>query len=237
MAGVLAALGGLVQINPVWLWGPYQAGRGHHRGPAGLVRRVPGGALRLAPPWDFTVFGHTVPEVFLPGVVLPGLTFALLYAWPFLEAPDRPDDRGEHNLLDRPRDRPVRTAIGVGVLAFYVVLTLAGGQDIFAQHLGVSIASVTWALRIALLVVPLAVARWPSPDLSRPGRRRQAGRRIRRRMARTGDPDDRRPEDRRRDPTGVGPAPTETLGPVGSIDLPARRRTRRRPPPATARPP
>ena len=34
----------------------------------------------------------------------------------------------EHHLLDRPRDRPVRTAIGTGVLTFYIVLFVAGGR-------------------------------------------------------------------------------------------------------------
>ena len=57
---------------------------------------------------------------------MAGVTFTLLYLWPFLEARFT-KDRDEHHLLDRPRDRPVRTAIGVGVLSFYVVLLLAGG--------------------------------------------------------------------------------------------------------------
>ncbi len=154
VAAVLAALGGLVQINPVWLWGPYDATRVTTAAQPDWYVGFLEGALRLAPPWSFTVFGHTVSELFLPAVVLPGLTFVLLYLWPFLERRVT-GDRAEHNLLDRPRDRPVRTGIGVGVLAFYTVLTLAGGQDIVAQHLGVSIASVTTTLRIALLVVPL----------------------------------------------------------------------------------
>ncbi len=157
VAAVLAALGGLVQINPVWLWGPYDPTHVTTAAQPDWYVGFLEGALRLAPPWSFTIFGHTVSELFLPAVVLPGVTFVLLYAWPFLERRVT-KDRGEHNLLDRPRDRPVRTAIGVGVLAFYAVLTLAGGQDIIAQHLGVSIASVTTTLRVALLVVPLASA-------------------------------------------------------------------------------
>ena len=157
VAAVLAGLAGLVQINPVWLWGPYQATHVTTAAQPDWYVGFLEGALRLAPPWSFTIFGHTVSELFLPAVVLPGVTFVLLYAWPFLERRVT-HDRGEHNLLDRPRDRPVRTAIGVGVLAFYIVLTLAGGQDIIAQHLGVSIASVTFTLRIALLIVPLLAA-------------------------------------------------------------------------------
>jgi len=81
----------------------------------------------------------------------------LLYAWPFLEARVT-HDRADHELLDRPRDRPVRTAIGTGVLMFYVVLFGAGSQDIFAQHLDASIPNVNRAFRVLLVVAPLVVA-------------------------------------------------------------------------------
>jgi hypothetical protein len=90
-------------------------------------------------------------------VLLPGLTFGALYAWPFLEARVT-RDRLPHETLDRPRDRPGRTAIGVGVLSFYIVLLLAGGQDIVAQHLHVSITTVLHAFQIMLFVVPLIAA-------------------------------------------------------------------------------
>jgi hypothetical protein len=89
--------------------------------------------------------------------VLPTITFALLYAWPFLEARVT-GDRSRHELLDRPRYRPVRTAIGTGVLAFYVVLFAAGSQDIFAQHLDMSIVDVNRTFRILLVAAPLVVA-------------------------------------------------------------------------------
>ena len=153
-AGVIAGLGGLAQINPVWLWGPYEPAAVTTAAQPDWYVGFLEGALRLAPPWDLTLWGHTVPELFLPGVVLPGLTFALLYAWPWIEK-RRTHDDADHNLLDRPRDRPVRTAIGVGVLSFYVLLTVAGGQDIISQHLHLPIAEVTWFLRIAVVVVPL----------------------------------------------------------------------------------
>ena len=95
--------------------------------------------------------------MFWPAIALPALTFALLYAWPFLEQRFTHDD-AEHHLLDRPRDRPVRTAIGVGVLSFYVVLLVAGGQDLIAQWLKVSIISVTRTLQVLVFVVPLCAA-------------------------------------------------------------------------------
>ncbi len=157
VAAVLTALGGLVQINPVWLYGPFH--------PADVTTAAQPdwyigwleGALRLFPPWDFTLFGYTVSEVLIPGILLPGITFGLLYAWPFLER-RLTGERDEHHLLDRPRDRPVRTAIGVGVLTFYGVLLLAGGDDIIAEKLDLPIVPVVWAFRILLFVLPLLAA-------------------------------------------------------------------------------
>ena len=108
-------------------------------------------------------------EVFWPGVLLPALTFGLLYLWPFIEARVT-GDRDEHHLLDRPRDRPVRTPIGVGVLTFYIVLFFAGSQDIIAQKLRVSIPPVTNTFRVLVFVLPViafALARKLCHDFAR----------------------------------------------------------------------
>src|SRR6185295_14740624 len=78
----------------------------------------------------------------------------LLYAWPWIEAWFTKDYE-EHHLLDRPRDRPVRSALGVAVLAFYVVLFLAGGNDVIAAHFDLSVNAVTYAFRTLLLVLPV----------------------------------------------------------------------------------
>jgi ubiquinol-cytochrome c reductase cytochrome b subunit len=154
---LLCGLGGLAQINPVWLYGPFKA-------PAVSTAAQPDwymgwleGALRIFPAWRIHIAGYTISELFWPGVVLPGVTFGLLYLWPFLEERFT-RDHAEHNLLDRPRFRPVRTAIGVGVLTFYGVLVVAGAQDVVAQKLGVSIPPVTWALRGLLLGLPAVTA-------------------------------------------------------------------------------
>jgi ubiquinol-cytochrome c reductase cytochrome b subunit len=52
----------------------------------------------------------------------------------------------------------LRTSIGAGAVAFYVVLFIGGGQDVIAQKLDVSLTSVTLALRIGVFVVPLVTA-------------------------------------------------------------------------------
>jgi ubiquinol-cytochrome c reductase cytochrome b subunit len=157
VAAVVSALGGLAQINPVWLYGPFEpAAVSTAAQPDWYVGWLEG-ALRIFPPWRFQIFGYTLSEVFIPGLLLPGITFGLLYLWPFIEARFT-GDRLEHNLLDSPRDRPLRTAIGVGVLVFYVVLVAAGAQDIIAQKLHLGIPAVTNTLRVLLFVLPLLTA-------------------------------------------------------------------------------
>jgi quinol---cytochrome-c reductase cytochrome b subunit len=157
IAAVLGALGGLVQINPVWLYGPFEPSAVTTAAQPDWYVGWLEGALRLFPPWDVRVFDHTVSEVFWPGVVVPGITFALLYAWPFLEA-RMTRDYAEHHILDRPRERPMRTAIGVGVLTFYGVLLLAGGQDVIADKLGLPIEGVTTTFRVLVFVLPFVTA-------------------------------------------------------------------------------
>jgi len=157
IVAVVSALGGLAQINPIWLYGPYRTGAVTTAAQPDWYMGWLEGSLRLFPPWRLHLFGHTISELFWPGVVVPGVTFALLYAWPFLEARVT-RDRVDHQLLDRPRDRPGRTAIGVGVLTFYLMLMVAGSQDIFAQHLDAPIATVDRTLQVLLFVAPIVVA-------------------------------------------------------------------------------
>ena len=150
---VLSFMGGLIQINPVWDYGPFDP----------TVVSAPAqpdwyigwleGALRLFPPMDISIFGILIPSPFLPGVVMPGVAFGLMALWPFLEA-RMTGDRDEHHLLNRPRDVPMRTGIGVAAFLFFLILTLAGGNDVMAIMFDVQIEAVTNVLRIAVVLVP-----------------------------------------------------------------------------------
>ena len=157
VVAVLGGLAGLVQVNPVWLYGPFEPSAVTTAAQPDWYVGWLEGALRLFPPWDARFLDHTVSEVFWPGVALPAITFVLLYLWPFLEARVTGDHR-EHHLLDRPRDRPVRTAIGVAVVTFYGVLLLAGGQDVIADKLGLPITGVTTTFRILVFALPVVMA-------------------------------------------------------------------------------
>lgn len=154
VAAVLFGLGGLVQINPIWLWGPSSPSAVTTAAQPDWYMGWIEGAMRLAGPWRVHLGPFTVSELFWPAVALPGLTFGLLFAWPFLDARVT-RDRRDHAVLQRPRDHPWRTGIGVGVLTFYAVLFLAGSQDIVAQKTGASITTVLWTLRLLALGLPL----------------------------------------------------------------------------------
>jgi len=153
-AAVVTLLAGLVQINPVWIYGPFEASKVSAGAQPDWYLGWLEGALRLMPPWEIRAFGRTIPNPFFPAILLPGITFNLLYLWPFLEAKIT-GDHDPHNLLNRPRDVPFRTALGVAALAFYVVLFVAGGNDVIAGLFSLPLEYVTNGLRVLLFVLPL----------------------------------------------------------------------------------
>ncbi|RPF34683.1 cytochrome bc complex cytochrome b subunit [Streptomyces sp. TLI_185] len=154
--GVLAVLSGLAQINPVWVYGPYRPDQASTGSQPDWYVGFLEGALRLVPPWETTIAGHTLMwNVLLPAVVLPGLLFAVLYAYPFVEQRLTGEWLSEQHLCDRPRERPVRTGLGVAGITFYGVLLLAGGNDVIAASFRISVNTLTWILRIALIVGPV----------------------------------------------------------------------------------
>ena len=154
VGGTVALLGGLVQINPIWEYGPYHPYLASSFAQPDWYTGWLEGSLRLMPPWRLHLWGWTVSEVFWPAVFLPVLTFLILWLYPFLER-WWTGDRLSHNLLDRPRDRPGRTALGVAGFTFYAVLTVAGAQDVLAFYLDMQQAPVTFALRGILIGLPL----------------------------------------------------------------------------------
>jgi len=159
VSAVLALLGGVVQINPVWLYGPYKATQAAAATSGSQPDWYMGwvdGALRIMPPWEIRAFGHTIANPFFPGVLMPSLTFGVLYLWPFLERRFT-RDKDPHNLLDRPRDAPLRTALGAATLAFYGILLLAGGNDVLAGIFRIAPEDITNAFRVLVFAVPLAV--------------------------------------------------------------------------------
>ena len=85
---------------------------------------------------------------------MPPLMLMVLIALPFLEAWITGDKR-EHHLLQRPRNAPTRTAIMAALITFYGLSWAAGGNDIIAIKLHLSINQITYFLRGAVIIGPI----------------------------------------------------------------------------------
>jgi len=153
--GVTILMGALMQINPVWLFGPYNPSQVTAGSQPDWYMGFVEGAIRIMPNWEWHLGSTTWSwNVFLPGVGLMGLLFTALGAYPFIEAWIT-GDKSEHHLLDRPRNAPNRTAFGVAGMAAYGMFWLAGGNDILATQFHVSLNNVTYFMRVAVFVVPV----------------------------------------------------------------------------------
>jgi ubiquinol-cytochrome c reductase cytochrome b subunit len=151
---VLALLGGLAQINPVWQYGEFRPFDVTSPAQPDWYIGFLDGALRLGPPWDLTLFGFTISEVFWPAILFPGIAFGILTLWPWIER-RLTKDRAEHHLLDRPRDAPARTATGMAGLMVFFIMFLEGGNDIFGVLLNVAVETITRILQWGLLIAPV----------------------------------------------------------------------------------
>jgi ubiquinol-cytochrome c reductase cytochrome b subunit len=153
--GVTALMGALLQLNPVWIYGPYnpsQVGAGTQ--PDWYMGWVEGG-LRIMPNWETHIAGFTISwNILIPGFGLLGLLAVVLAIYPFLERWVTGDTR-EHHILDRPRNQPTRTAFGAAGITFYGLLWIGGGNDIVATTFHVAINDITWFLRFAIFIGPV----------------------------------------------------------------------------------
>jgi ubiquinol-cytochrome c reductase cytochrome b subunit len=128
-AGLLFLLGGLVQINPIWLWGPYHTYLSTNGAQPDWYLGWLIGGLRLMPGFDVTIGHYTlVAGPFWGGALFPTVVMGFLFLWPWLER-RATGDYGYHNLLDRPRDAPWRTAIGIGMVTWVFLVFVAGSSD------------------------------------------------------------------------------------------------------------
>ncbi len=153
--GVTALMGGLLTINPIWRFGPYNPSEVTAGSQPDWYMGVAEGLLRIMPGWESHIGGFTISwNVLIPGVVAPGLIFTAFIAYPFIEAWITGDKR-EHHLLQRPRNAPTRTAFLAAMMTLYGLLWAAGGNDILAKVFHLNLNSITYFMRGAVFVGPV----------------------------------------------------------------------------------
>ncbi|BBY42113.1 cytochrome bc1 complex cytochrome b subunit [Mycolicibacterium celeriflavum] len=153
--GILGLMGGLLTINPVWNLGPYKPSQVSAGSQPDFYMMWTEGVARIFPPWEIYLGNYTIPASTWVALFM-GLVFILLIAYPYLEK-KLTGDTAHHNLLQRPRDAPVRTALGAAAISLYMLLTLAAMNDIIALKFHISLNATTWIGRIGMVVLPAIV--------------------------------------------------------------------------------
>jgi ubiquinol-cytochrome c reductase cytochrome b subunit len=156
--GVTTMMAGLFQINPIWHLGPYNAAQISAGSQPDWYVLFTEGMARIFPPWEVYLGDYTIPAAFFATAMFLPLPFLVAAIYPFIEKKLTKDD-ALHNLLQRPRDAPVRTSLGAMAISFYMVLVLSGVNDWIAYFFNVSLNATTWAGRIGVLIVP-PIAYW-----------------------------------------------------------------------------
>jgi ubiquinol-cytochrome c reductase cytochrome b subunit len=82
------------------------------------------------------------------------VVFGSLFAWPAVER-RLSGDRSRHNLLDRPRDAPWRTATAMAMLVWVFVIFLAGSADRMYILFGWSYELQLEVYRVLAFVLPV----------------------------------------------------------------------------------
>jgi ubiquinol-cytochrome c reductase cytochrome b subunit len=153
--GVLALLGAFAQINPIWLFGPYDPGAISSGSQPDWYMGVLEGSLRIMPGWEYDFLGHTLTlSVLIPAALPLGIVFGGAAVWPWVEAWVTGDKR-HHHVNTRPRNAPVRTATGVAAVTFYGLLWLAGANDVLADKFHLSLFATTWFFRVTFFLGPI----------------------------------------------------------------------------------
>ena len=160
--GMCAALGGLAQINPVWLYGPYDPSQVSAASQPDWYIVFLEGSLRMMPPWEMELPGaHRLPQPAHPVHRAAGGGPGRAALWPFFER-WATGDKSWHHINDRPRNAPVRTATGMAAVAFYGVLWAESANDVIADKFQIPLYTLTWTARVLVFAGP-AVAFYRHP--------------------------------------------------------------------------
>jgi ubiquinol-cytochrome c reductase cytochrome b subunit len=156
VCGILVLMAATVTVAPVWLFGPSSPGDASAGSQPDWYTGFLDGALRLVPPgWEIVWLGRTWTLALLVPLAVVGVFLAAIALYPFFEQWVRgPGDADA--LLDRPRNEPTRTGLGVAAIAFYGALWGAGSADLVATHFSIGLEAVVHAFQALALLGPVA---------------------------------------------------------------------------------
>jgi ubiquinol-cytochrome c reductase cytochrome b subunit len=153
--GVIMLIASFFTINPIWNYGGYDPSPVSAGTQPDWYIGWLDGALRLAPTHiEFMLGDNTVSMNILLPLIISLVFLALVALYPFFENWVTGDKR-EHHVLDRPRNAPVRTAIGAAGVTFYAVLWAGASTDLIATNFKMSLNQVLVTMQISLIILPI----------------------------------------------------------------------------------
>ena len=141
VAAVLFLIGGLIQINPIWQWGPYHPYLSENGAQPDWYIGWLIGALRLMPNWEPAIGEpHDHPEPVLGRRAVPAGRVRRDVRLAVRSSGGSPRDHRRHDLLDRPRDRPRGPRSAPRFLSWVVIIFAVGSTDrlFFRLHISYS---------------------------------------------------------------------------------------------------
>jgi ubiquinol-cytochrome c reductase cytochrome b subunit len=173
IGGLIAASAVLVPWADITVQGPYVPGEvGNNAQPEWYIFFMEG-ALRIFPPFEVSFLGMTITQLFVGGVLIPGVLFGFLFIYPWIEKRHYRLE-GDWHVLTNPLEVPLRSALVGSTFMLLLLLSAAATNDILSRLTGIPVEIVTWVFRIACLVIPpvmgVLLYRYGTRRLARRGR-------------------------------------------------------------------
>ena len=152
---LLSFIAGVFTINPVWNYGPYDPSPVSAGTQPDWYIGWMDGFLRIMPGWfEFYIGGFPISLNIFSALLIAGVLFGGMIAWPFVEQWVTKDYR-DHHVLDRPRNNPNRTALGVAVTIWYLDMWAAASGDLIAVFFHMSLNDMIYIFRTLFFLGPI----------------------------------------------------------------------------------
>lgn len=151
---VTAFISSIFTTNPIWNYGPYDPSPVSAGTQPDWYVGWADGILRIMPGWmEFYIFGYPISLNVNIAIIIMMAFWGIAMVWPWIEAWLLKDKR-EHHILDRPRNAPTRTAIGVAAAVWYAVMWAGASGDLVAVFFHMSLNDMIYIFRILFIVGP-----------------------------------------------------------------------------------
>lgn len=151
---LLAFISSIFTTNAIWNYGPYDPSPVSAGTQPDWYVGWADGILRIMPGWmEFYIAGYPISlNINIAIVIMMGF-WGIAAVWPWIEAWLLKDNR-EHHIVDRPRNNPTRTGLGVAAAVWYAIMWAGASGDLVAVFFHMSLNDMIYIFRVLFIVGP-----------------------------------------------------------------------------------